>query len=618
MSKKFLMGAAMDLLARHRTEGRRRRRSALAVASTVTALTMANAGPAAAVSVTNVEPNGGPGAGGTSVTITGTGFPTPAHVIGPLIFACTAPAGVVLAEIPIVSPGGTPSEKEYSAHFAMECVLSPGGLNEKATGVKVNMRAMGPARVSPGEEINFKMATVTIAWPVALSEYFASFEANEAKGHMRYFFLDGTGLTPAQLNIAEPPEYPEGLPFLAPIENGNESVFNIPSEKLAEIGRTFSYGPLKVTGAVGETARATVDDSPGFREAEPGRYKAAENEDEGIISEVEGRTSGVRAVKFGSYNATGVTLNSETSITAVSPAGSGTVDVTVTTAEGTSTTSPADRFTYLPAGPTGPTGATGITGATGSTGASGETGPTGPTGPTGVTGATGLTGVTGATGAFGGNGAAGATGATGPAGASGGTGATGAKGATGMTGATGAAGSKGATGPTGVTGVIGTTGSAGATGATGPTGPAGGPGSGYSAVAIFASSLSVPSGECLTEAFGAVGAYGPCPSKTIGWSSSALIAGPMPVNGAIVSNLYADSNATVKGSETAAVAVIDITTETTLLSCTVNSTTMSWCSNTGSGPVAAAGNNLIVKVTASNTAKEANDNNKDWRVRFRY
>jgi hypothetical protein len=41
-------------------------------------------------------------------------------------------------------------------------------------------------------------------------------------------------------------------------------------------------------------------------------------------------------------------VNSETSITAVSPAGTGTVDVTVTTAAGTSLTSPADQFTYGP------------------------------------------------------------------------------------------------------------------------------------------------------------------------------------------------------------------------------------------------------------------------------
>ena len=54
------------------------------------------------------------------------------------------------------------------------------------------------------------------------------------------------------------------------------------------------------------------------------------------------------AVKFGSTNATGYTINSATQITATSPAGSaGTVDITVTTAGGTSATSGADQFTYL-------------------------------------------------------------------------------------------------------------------------------------------------------------------------------------------------------------------------------------------------------------------------------
>jgi alpha-tubulin suppressor-like RCC1 family protein/6-phosphogluconolactonase (cycloisomerase 2 family) len=55
---------------------------------------------------------------------------------------------------------------------------------------------------------------------------------------------------------------------------------------------------------------------------------------------------GASAVKFGAANATSFTVNSATSITAVSPAGSGTVDVTVTTPEGTSATGSADQFTY--------------------------------------------------------------------------------------------------------------------------------------------------------------------------------------------------------------------------------------------------------------------------------
>jgi hypothetical protein len=218
-------------------------------------------------------------------------------------------------------------------------------------------------------------------------------------------------------------------------------------------------------------------------------------------------------------------------------------------------------------GVTGATGATGTTGVTGATGPTGSTGPTGPTGPEGKEGKVGI-------------------------------------------------GLIGGTGPTGATGPTGPEGKEGKTGATGATGSAGT--AANAAIAIFASTTGVPSGRCLTEAFGALGANGKCPSKTVGWSPSPFIAGPMPANGATVSNLYADSNATLTGSETAVVAVIDISTETTLLSCTVNSATKSWCSNAGSGPPVAKGDNLIVKVTASNTAKEAADNNKAWRVRFRY
>jgi hypothetical protein len=57
--------------------------------------------------------------------------------------------------------------------------------------------------------------------------------------------------------------------------------------------------------------------------------------------------TGTTAVRFGPSSATTFNVNSATSITAVSPTGSGTVDVTVTTAGGTSATSEADRFTYI-------------------------------------------------------------------------------------------------------------------------------------------------------------------------------------------------------------------------------------------------------------------------------
>jgi hypothetical protein len=51
-------------------------------------------------------------------------------------------------------------------------------------------------------------------------------------------------------------------------------------------------------------------------------------------------------VQFGSTSAKSFTVNSATSITAISPKGKRTVDVTVTTPAGTSPTSAADQFTF--------------------------------------------------------------------------------------------------------------------------------------------------------------------------------------------------------------------------------------------------------------------------------
>ncbi len=58
--------------------------------------------------------------------------------------------------------------------------------------------------------------------------------------------------------------------------------------------------------------------------------------------------AGATAVTFGSTDTKSFVVSSETSIGAVAPAGSGTVDVTVTTPAGTTPITPADRFVYEP------------------------------------------------------------------------------------------------------------------------------------------------------------------------------------------------------------------------------------------------------------------------------
>jgi hypothetical protein len=66
--------------------------------------------------------------------------------------------------------------------------------------------------------------------------------------------------------------------------------------------------------------------------------------------------TGAEAVRFGKAPATGFTVNSDNAITAVSPpsAQPGVVDITVTSAAGTTAGASADRFSYLPVTPPNP------------------------------------------------------------------------------------------------------------------------------------------------------------------------------------------------------------------------------------------------------------------------
>jgi hypothetical protein len=224
---------------------------------------------------------------------------------------------------------------------------------------------------------------------------------------------------------------------------------------------------------------------------------------------------------------------------------------------------------------------------------------------TGSTGAAGATGATGTNGTAGANGATGATGATG----AGATGATGPTGATGATGA-GATGATGATGPQGLAGSAGAAGAKGATGATGATGPEGA--GSNSSFLTFASFTPVANGKCLYNVDLAGAGNAPCPAKTVGFTTSPVIAGPTPYGGAHVSDMYADTNAYLTGGEIGVVFVYDNTTGALLLTCVVNGETHNHCSASEGGTVA-AGDNLEVRVSTSGEAA----NEKEWRVRFR-
>jgi hypothetical protein len=111
---------------------------------------------------------------------------------------------------------------------------------------------------------------------------------------------------------------------------------------------TFAVRSVTPTGNrdVSPATRSwTFDAVPGVTKVEPREGPEAG----GTTVTISGANFyGVSAVKFGSANAASFTINSPTSITAVSPAGTGAVDVTVVNPGGTSATLPADQFTFDP------------------------------------------------------------------------------------------------------------------------------------------------------------------------------------------------------------------------------------------------------------------------------
>lgn len=208
--------------------------------------------------------------------------------VGWLVGLSTAAA---MAGITVVSASGgaAAAQKEYSATFQAQCMLAPGLLNEPAT-VQVSTRSTGPAETFEGQQVTFDEASVKLTTPASWSESFAALQTAQLRGKLTSFELDATGLEPAALNIATPSEFPEGLPFVAPIERESSITFTAPA------GSISSYGPFKTVPTPASNAKLEVNSEAAFRETESGsgNYEAT---GKGIVLELEGlNAEGVKKV----------------------------------------------------------------------------------------------------------------------------------------------------------------------------------------------------------------------------------------------------------------------------------------------------------------------------------
>ncbi len=348
----------------------------------------------AAPTITSISPSSGPTAGGTTVTITGTSFTNGgvAEVYFGSVLATSwtinsatsitaiSPAGSGTVDITVLGASGTsaisPADKfTYSATAPAITSIAPingpttGGTAVAITGVNFT----GTTAVKFGS-INAASFIVNNATSIT-----ATSPAGSGAVHVTVTTPAGTSPTSTADQFtygaaALPPTVTSVSPSSGGASGGNVTITgtnftNVTAVKFGAVLAassvvvstttiTADYGPstpgtvhVTVTTADGGTSATSPADQFTFKAAptitsiSPSSGPTAG----GTTVTITGTSftnGGVAEVYFGSVLATSWTINSATSITAISPAGSGAVDITVLGASGTSAISAADKFTY--------------------------------------------------------------------------------------------------------------------------------------------------------------------------------------------------------------------------------------------------------------------------------
>ncbi len=251
----------------------------------------------------SIQPAEGPLTGGTEVRITGTNF-TNSSTVG---FGSTE-ATAVHVESPTQITATSPAE---SAGTVDVTVTTPGGITAK-----------GPADYFTYDPV----PSVTALEPD---------EGPQTGGTS--VVITGTGFTSASTVDFGSTEA-TGVKFESPTS----------MTATAPAGSGAVYVTVKSAGGTssdGQASQFVYDPVPSLGKIEPDEGPAAGGTPVTITGEH--FTAGSK-VSFGSSPATGVKVNSSTSITATSPPGSGKVFVSVTTPGGTSPTREGAEFTYTP------------------------------------------------------------------------------------------------------------------------------------------------------------------------------------------------------------------------------------------------------------------------------
>jgi hypothetical protein len=257
---------------------------------------------AARPTVTGLSPGGGPEAGGTSVTITGAGLGEASAVKfgsadaasytvnSPSSITAVSPPGQGTVAVTVTSSRGTGAAGGTGDQFTYGPVVSGIEPNHgpRAGGTSVTITGVDLDEASAVTFGTTPAASFTVLSPTSVTAVSPA----------------GTGMVDVAVTT------PEGT---SPTGAQDRFSYDVPPPTITEIS------PANGPEAGGTAISVSGTD-----------------------------LTGATGVKFGATNATSFTVNSDNSLTAVSPGGTGTVDVSVTTPNGTSPNGAPDRFTYQP------------------------------------------------------------------------------------------------------------------------------------------------------------------------------------------------------------------------------------------------------------------------------
>jgi len=198
------------------------------------------------------------------------------------------------------------------------------------------------ATTAPGSTSSDSPQTVTITNNGNMPLTFAVPASGTNPSITLGFTIGGTSTCP-QLSTSASPA------FLAPNASCTDSISFSPRLPGAYSGKlTFTDDNLNVSGATQVVllngAGAGLVLPPTVVSISPNSGPQAGGT---VVTILGSGFVGATAVNFGATAAASFTVNSDTSITATTPAGTGAADVTVTTPVGTSPTTPADLYTYV-------------------------------------------------------------------------------------------------------------------------------------------------------------------------------------------------------------------------------------------------------------------------------